>query len=338
MIHTDAGYYTPYPAPSGGTGASYRHIWYLKDHLGNNRALVDGNGAPVALHDYDPFGEEIATASSSQLSPIPPGAKDSPYKYGGKEWSATTSTYDFEARQFSPSFHRFTTMDPLAEKYYSISPYAYCAGNPVNLVDPSGRIIVFVNGFTQRWTGAPGKGGEAYWHPGGSFVRTAQSIFNDSKTFFPDIRYSFTSSANQRRKDGYEYAKQNVSRLVGDLKKGESIRFVSHSMGAAFAEGMADYLIENGFPVDALIHFEPYQAAQIKSNGGRDDILSIDFQDIEDWVIQYISPGEMPDADHSIRVNYGATWDRIHTISIAGKMSWDEIQSLIDDFLNNDKD
>lgn len=38
-----------------------------------------------------------------------------------------------------PSYARFTTMDPLCEKYYSISPYAYCAGNPVNLVDPEGE-------------------------------------------------------------------------------------------------------------------------------------------------------------------------------------------------------
>lgn len=32
-------------------------------------------------------------------------------------------------------------MDPLCEKYYSISPYAYCAGNPVLLVDPNGMEI-----------------------------------------------------------------------------------------------------------------------------------------------------------------------------------------------------
>jgi GH24 family phage-related lysozyme (muramidase) len=29
-------------------------------------------------------------------------------------------------------------VDPLAEKYYSVSPYAYCLGNPVNLIDPDG--------------------------------------------------------------------------------------------------------------------------------------------------------------------------------------------------------
>ena len=133
MIHTDAGYYTPVTA-QGGSGVSYSHVWYLKDHLGNNRVLADGSGNAVAFHDYDPYGEEIAVASSSLPYPLPPGAKDSPYLYGGKEWSETTSTYDFEARYLSPSFHRFTTMDPLAEKYYSISPYAYYANNPVNPV------------------------------------------------------------------------------------------------------------------------------------------------------------------------------------------------------------
>ena len=33
------------------------------------------------------------------------GKPERPYKYGGKEWNETTSTYDFEARYLSPSFH-----------------------------------------------------------------------------------------------------------------------------------------------------------------------------------------------------------------------------------------
>ena len=104
MIHTDAGYYTPVTS-QGGSGVSYSHIWYLKDHLGDNHMLADGSGYAVAFHDYDPYGEEITMASSAQPYPLPPGAKDSPCLYGGKEWTYSTSTYDFEARQMAPSFH-----------------------------------------------------------------------------------------------------------------------------------------------------------------------------------------------------------------------------------------
>ena len=46
--------------------------------------------------------------------------------------------YDFSARCLQTSLGRFTTIDPLAEKYPSVSPYAYCNGNPVNFVDPDG--------------------------------------------------------------------------------------------------------------------------------------------------------------------------------------------------------
>lgn len=62
------------------------------------------------------------------------------YLYGAKEWDGNLSLYDFSARWYNPSGAvSFTTMDPLCEKYYGISPYAYCAENPVNLVDPSGK-------------------------------------------------------------------------------------------------------------------------------------------------------------------------------------------------------
>lgn len=39
---------------------------------------------------------------------------------------------DYGARFYHPQSSRWTTMDPLSEKYYSVSPYALCSGNPVN--------------------------------------------------------------------------------------------------------------------------------------------------------------------------------------------------------------
>ena len=46
---------------------------------------------------------------------------------------------------YDPILGRFNTIDPLAEKYYSISPYAYCDNNPVNAIDPFGMDTVHVN-------------------------------------------------------------------------------------------------------------------------------------------------------------------------------------------------
>ena len=62
------------------------------------------------------------------------------YLYGGKELQQRfgVNLYDSGSR-FQSNTGAFTSPDPLAEKYYSISPYAYCAGNPVNLVDPEGK-------------------------------------------------------------------------------------------------------------------------------------------------------------------------------------------------------
>lgn len=50
-------------------------------------------------------------------------------------------TYDYGWRGMQPTIMRFNSMDPLAEKYYSVSPYAYCANNPVLFLDPVGADI-----------------------------------------------------------------------------------------------------------------------------------------------------------------------------------------------------
>ena len=62
------------------------------------------------------------------------------YKYNGKEFDTMhgLNMYDYGARQQDPAVGMFTSMDPLCEKYYNISPYMYCAGNPIRYVDPTG--------------------------------------------------------------------------------------------------------------------------------------------------------------------------------------------------------
>ena len=53
--------------------------------------------------------------------------------------------YDYGARFYDPSICRFTTMDPMCEKYYHLSPYIYCLNNPVNVIDNRGDTITYIN-------------------------------------------------------------------------------------------------------------------------------------------------------------------------------------------------
>ena len=55
-------------------------------------------------------------------------------------------SYHYQARRYDPALARFTTIDPLAEKHPDISPYAYCADNPINAVDPDGKKIKLIGG------------------------------------------------------------------------------------------------------------------------------------------------------------------------------------------------
>ena len=62
------------------------------------------------------------------------------YKYGGKEFDTMhgLNQYDFHARQYDMARLQFTSVDPHAETYYNISPYAYVMNNPMKYADPTG--------------------------------------------------------------------------------------------------------------------------------------------------------------------------------------------------------
>ena len=110
-----------------------------------NRGAIGGDKPPIRPKPI----EHTVTYQRMQYYPfgLPYEAhyqpEEQPYKYGGKEFIELHGydSYDFDARMYYPALCRFMTMDPLCEKYYSISPYAYCNNNPVNYVDPDGRKV-----------------------------------------------------------------------------------------------------------------------------------------------------------------------------------------------------
>ena len=228
---------------------------------------------------------------------------------------------------------RWTVPDPMAEKYYGVNAYSYCAGDPVNRVDSEGKKIIFVHGLAK----AGAKPGRAYWN--NRFVDRALSTLKDNHKDIESYQYDILSTAKQRRKRGYKYAKENFDRLSLDMEENEPFRFVTHSMGAAFAEGMAEYLVESGFKVDILIHLSPFQAGDIKTQGAKDEILTIDLQTIGDPVLYFggFSQGEIVGADYSIkkeRQHPAKQFMYIHTETL-NPSTWDEIIPIINDFLNH---
>ncbi len=145
------------------TDGSYR--FFMTDHLGSVRAVADSEGNVLHTYDYYPYGEDIAESasavspsaqecSSGTLSSEPEngssstaGASLQPYRFNGKESQkfAGLPYLDYGARYYHPLSSRWTTMDPMAEKYYSVSPYAFCSGNPVNFVDVDGGFPLLAN-------------------------------------------------------------------------------------------------------------------------------------------------------------------------------------------------
>ena len=126
-------------------GTRWRTYYSLTDHLGNVRAefVAHDSGQPelVQQTDYYPFGYTLRRNDFGSQHP-------NRRLFGSKELQDeilagnTLDWYDFEARMYDPLIGRFMTTDPMAEKYYNLTPYEYCVNNPLRFIDPSGKTIV----------------------------------------------------------------------------------------------------------------------------------------------------------------------------------------------------
>ncbi|MXZ75026.1 MAG: hypothetical protein F4Z03_07960 [Gemmatimonadetes bacterium] len=108
----------------GENSASY----YLADHLGSTRSLVDGEGAVTAAYDYWPYGKVLASS----------GTGTTHFRFTGHERDAESSLDYMLARSYAYEVGRFLRPDPMQDEYPGISPYAYANNNPLKYVDPDG--------------------------------------------------------------------------------------------------------------------------------------------------------------------------------------------------------
>ena len=121
--------------PTGYIDRDGNYYHYQKDSRGSVRTVLDGAGRVVERNDYYPYGMLMDGVSKSVQ----------PYKFGGKELDRIggINHYDFHARQLQLPILHFYQQDPYADKYPHLSPYLYCAANPLRYVDPSGERITY---------------------------------------------------------------------------------------------------------------------------------------------------------------------------------------------------
>ena len=235
--------------------------YYFTDHIGSVRVVGDGGGDVEQVNHYYPYGGLIGDISTNP--------ETQKYKYNGKEYDTMhgLNTFDYGARQYDGAKIVWDRMDKYCEKYYNINPYLYCTGNPVNAIDPDGKIIIFINGMHS------GSGGSyRYWD---NFDSQVMAHFKDFNAKYYDgagggikglglgkwsvwgdpnmpnsvkkqVSNSIYSnlSAEDRYNNGYNTGANDVENIVSKLGDNEMIRIISHSMDGAYAKGFVQSFVD----------------------------------------------------------------------------------------------
>jgi len=131
-------------------------FYYHPDHLGSTGMVTDNSSIISQGFLYAPFGEII-----SEYTPGWETDRIPKYAFNAKELDEENGMYYYSARYYAPP--TFISRDPMFEKYPSISPYTYCANNPMKYVDPSGEELNPIFDLTGNFLGTDNKGiqGEA---------------------------------------------------------------------------------------------------------------------------------------------------------------------------------
>ena len=211
------------------TGTQQYH-YYLKDHQGNNRVVINQSGTVEETNHYYPFGGVFGTTGNTQ-----------PYKYNGKELDTKKGLnwYDYGARHYDAALGRFTTNDRFAEKYYSMSPYQYGANNPVNNIDVNGDTIV-VNP-----------------NPNG-LIDNVKMFFGFDTKYQKDVK----ADLQQLKKDDKE-----IGEMIIELEKSKNVHSITRTKrGESNSSGFDREKAKKDIPQGSIINYDPDVKTDINGN------------------------------------------------------------------------
>jgi len=127
------------------------------------------------------------------------------YKYNGKEWQDELglNMYDYGARNYDPAIGRWMNIDPLGEKYFPISPFAFCLNNPILFIDPDGKQVNLAH--------IRDNNREAYDH----LISELQQITGYTLNVDDDGNLSVVTEKNKKGKDKAKIRKDENGKEIG---------------------------------------------------------------------------------------------------------------------------
>ena len=230
---------------------------------------ADDISAGTGNHYY-PYGGIIADISTNQ------GLQR--HKYNGKEYDRMygLNLYDYGARHYDPATLAWTTADPLAEKYYNISPYTYCHNNPIRYIDPDGM--------------------DDYYTTDGKFLRSDNKTSN--YVYVGDHQLMFNGNpitgSDFQEKASTIYAESSIGYGIADLKEMFAIASVHLRNNKAFGvnsrlaksfrsvpldEQTSEMQIANAALINALQEGRDYSNGATQWDGAEQAMVPFNFMD-----------------------------------------------------------
>ena len=308
----------------------------ITNYLGNVNVVISDRkiwtGTPInafravilSKTDYFPFGQEISSRTAVTEN----------YNYGyiglekDNEVSGSGNSYNSDYRQYDPRLGRWKSCDPKRHWFPSMSAYCYASNSPIAGKDDNGLYTIFVNGYiygkpnyvSPSMFGPPSYvsddilPGKPYWtNLGDGFLKESHKYFGDG--FGKYINGSGTwagSSAQGRQRRGEDLGRKIAQDIIAEIEAlnndrnedgtlntqndVKELNFVTHSMGAAFAEGMISEfmkheelkkLLENG----QIVHFSACDGDKILISEDSKHLNRTQLNFFGDKILRYADPG-----------------------------------------------